>query len=281
MRTASGVISTSSSWSINSRRRLDGVQPRRREDDVLVLVLLADVGELLLADGVHVEIVRRGCARRRSCPRRPRRPARRTSGRAAGGANSAYGVAVPGAVATSAPFLRRSIGPAVGQPALEQRVERPVPRVSVRNCERKPMSPRDGTTNSMRARPKPRLCILSMRPRRSPRRCGDGADVLVRHVDDHALRRARIISPSISLHDDLGAAERELVALAAHRLGKDRDHQLAAAVHRRRRPACRSPRSASPGSCAPRARGGRAGGARSRTCRSCRRTARCSRGSAP
>ena len=37
---------------------------------------------------------------------------------------------------------------------------RPVPRVSVRNCERKPISPRAGIRNSSRMRPLPWLTIF-------------------------------------------------------------------------------------------------------------------------
>ena len=44
----------------------------------------------------------------------------------------------------------------------------PVPLVSVRNSERKPMSPRDGTRNSMRTRPEPWLTIFIIRPLRAP-----------------------------------------------------------------------------------------------------------------
>ena len=44
----------------------------------------------------------------------------------------------------------------------------PVPRVSVRNCDRNPMSPRVGTRNSMRTRPLPWLTILDMIPLRVP-----------------------------------------------------------------------------------------------------------------
>ena len=44
----------------------------------------------------------------------------------------------------------------------------PVPLVSVRNCERKPISPRAGMRNSSRTRPLPWLTILVIVPRRVP-----------------------------------------------------------------------------------------------------------------
>ncbi len=44
----------------------------------------------------------------------------------------------------------------------------PVPRVSVRNSERKPISPREGTRNSIRTRPEPWLIIFVIRPLRTP-----------------------------------------------------------------------------------------------------------------
>ena len=43
----------------------------------------------------------------------------------------------------------------------------PVPRVSVRNSVRKPISPRAGTRNSIRTQPVPWLVICSMRPLRA------------------------------------------------------------------------------------------------------------------
>ena len=48
---------------------------------------------------------------------------------------------------------------------------RPVPRVSVRNSVRKPISPRAGTRYSMRTQPVPWLTICSMRPLRSAMSC--------------------------------------------------------------------------------------------------------------
>ncbi|CAM5655552.1 hypothetical protein SAURM35S_00061 [Streptomyces aurantiogriseus] len=47
----------------------------------------------------------------------------------------------------------------------------PVPRVWVRNSVRKPIRPREGTTNSMRTQPEPWLDMLSIRPLRTPMSC--------------------------------------------------------------------------------------------------------------
>ena len=44
----------------------------------------------------------------------------------------------------------------------------PVPLVSVRNCDRKPIRPRAGMRNSSRTRPLPWLTILVIVPRRVP-----------------------------------------------------------------------------------------------------------------
>ena len=44
----------------------------------------------------------------------------------------------------------------------------PVPRVSVRNCDRNPMSPRAGIRNSMRTRPLPWFTIFVIVPLRPP-----------------------------------------------------------------------------------------------------------------
>ena len=44
-----------------------------------------------------------------------------------------------------------------------------VPRVSVSNWPRNPISPREGMRNSMRTRPEPWLTISASSPRRVPR----------------------------------------------------------------------------------------------------------------
>ena len=61
----------------------------------------------------------------------------------------------------------------------------PVPRVSVKNVDRKPMSPRAGTMNSIRTQPVPWLDIVSMRPRRAASnwvtapRCSSGTSMVM------------------------------------------------------------------------------------------------------
>src|SRR4028119_1151518 len=124
---------------------------------------------------------------------------------------------------------------------------RPVPRVSVRNSVRKPMSPRAGTMNSIRTHPVPWLVICSMRPLRtarswaiapryssgasivsrstgsggSPRApsaarapgggLGDRAEVLLRGVDRQPLHRLVQLAVDL-LGDHLRLADGELVA---------------------------------------------------------------------
>ncbi len=59
---------------------------------------------------------------------------------------------------------------------------------------------------------------------------GDHADERVGHVDDHELHRLGEHALDV-LREDLGVAQLELVALAAHRLDEDRELQLAATEH--------------------------------------------------
>ena len=59
------------------------------------------------------------------------------------------------------------MSPAHGSQRSNTWCSRPVPRVSVRNSVRKPISPRAGTRYSIRTQPVPWLIICSMRPRRS------------------------------------------------------------------------------------------------------------------
>ena len=116
-----------------------------------------------------------------------------------------------------------------------------MPRVAVRISPRKPIIPRLGTRNSRRARPKPGFDILTMRPRRSPRRSVDDADELLGHVDDHELHR-------LAEHAVDRAASRPRGCRAASRspraASSRRGSRAAARRGRGRRtcPACRSPR---------------------------------------
>ena len=59
-------------------------------------------------------------------------------------------------------------------------------------------------------------------------RLGDGADVLVGHVEHAPLERLVALAVDLA-DDDLGPADLQLVALAAHRLDEHRELQLAAA----------------------------------------------------
>ena len=63
---------------------------------------------------------------------------------------------------------RRATLPTTGDHPSTMLFMMPVPRVSVRNWERKPMSPRAGIRNSSRTRPLPLLTIFVIVPRRSP-----------------------------------------------------------------------------------------------------------------
>ena len=61
-------------------------------------------------------------------------------------------------------------------------------------------------------------------------RLRDDADVVLGAVDDELLHRLVALAVDLA-RDDLGLADRELEALAAHRLDEDRHLQLAAAGH--------------------------------------------------
>ena len=104
----------------------------------------------------------------------------------------------------------------------------PVPRVSVRNCERKPIRPRVGMRNSSRTRPLPWLTIFVIvaAPRAELR--DDDALELLGDVDDELLDRLHRAAVDLP-RDDLGPRHLQLVALAPHHLDQDRQLQLAAA----------------------------------------------------
>ena len=94
---------------------------------------------------------------------------------------------------------------------------------------RKPISPRAGTRYSIRTQPLPWLIICSIRPLRSASSCVTTPDVLLGHVDAHPLDR--LVAAAVDLPgDDLGLADGQLEALAAHQLDQDRQRQLAAAL---------------------------------------------------
>ena len=194
-RTASGVTSTSSSASIHSIA-VSMVSIRGGgEHDVLVLAVVAHVGELLLLDDVHVGVVRAVVlADDHPLVDLGARARGRTARAAAGGA-ARTASRRPARSETMAPVLRASSSCRPTAPSRRTCVlRRPVPRVAVRNSPRKPMSPRLGTRNSRRARPKPGFDILTMRAAALAEALGHDADERVGHVDDdelHRLARAR------------------------------------------------------------------------------------------
>src|SRR4029434_10135091 len=66
----------------------------------------------------------------------------------------------------------------------------PVPRVSVRNRERKPIKPRDGTANSNRTRLEPPWVILVILPLRMASSC-DTTPIKSSRPQRHTSRAAR------------------------------------------------------------------------------------------
>ena len=82
----------------------------------------------------------------------------------------------------------------------------------------------------MRTQPVPWFTICSIRPLRRREQLGDDAEVVLGHVDRHVLDR--LVDLAVDLAgDDLGLADGELEALAAHHLDEHRELQLAAALH--------------------------------------------------
>ncbi len=82
----------------------------------------------------------------------------------------------------------------------------------------------------MRTQPVPWFTICSRRPLRTASSWRDGAEVLFGHVDRDALDRLVQLAVDLSRHD-LGLADGELEALAAHRLDEHRELELAAPLH--------------------------------------------------
>ena len=168
MRTASGVTSTHSSSRQNSSALLEAELARR--DDLLEVVGGggAHVGQLLLLGDVDVHVVGAGVL------------ADDHALVDLGGRLDEQGAAllevdhrVRGDDARAVGH-QRAAGPGRDRAeprlvVLEDVVAMPVPRVSVRNSVRKPISPRDGTRNSIRIQPVPWLVICSIRPLRAAR----------------------------------------------------------------------------------------------------------------
>ncbi len=107
----------------------------------------------------------------------------------------------------------------------------PVPLVSVRNCDRKPISPRVGIRNSRRTRPLPWFTIFVIVPRRMPTCAMTTPWNSSGDVDDEVLDRLHLPAVDLARHD-LGARDLQLEALAPHHLDQD----ATAAARRARRP---------------------------------------------
>ena len=141
----------------------------------------------------------------------------------------ANAVTAPERSATREPLFRVVKVPNQGSWPSWMECAMPVPRVPVRNSVRKPIRPRDGTTNSMRTQPEPWLDMLSIRPLRTPMSCvtapmcSSGTSIVIRSTGSWTL-------PSIS-GDHLRLADGRLEALPAHGLDEDRERQLTAALH--------------------------------------------------
>ena len=104
-----------------------------------------------------------------------------------------------------------------------------MPRVSVRNSVRKPMSPRAGTRYSMRTQPVRWLTICSRRPLRSASSC-----VITPMYSSGRRSRAARRALELAVHlagDDLRLADGKLEALASHQLYEYRELQLAAPLY--------------------------------------------------
>ena len=106
----------------------------------------------------------------------------------------------------------------------------PVPLVSVRNCERKPIRPRAGNAE---LQAHAAAAVVDHLGHRAAARAEPGdhhALEVLGDVDHELLDRLHALAVDL-LGDDLGPRHLQLVALAAHHLDQDRELQLAAAEH--------------------------------------------------
>ena len=104
----------------------------------------------------------------------------------------------------------------------------PVPRVSVRKRERKPMSPRDGTENSRRTRLEPGWIIFVILPLRTANSCETTPIKSSGNIDDQQLHG--FVERAVDLAgDDGGLGHLQLVAFPPHGLDDDRELEFAAA----------------------------------------------------
>ena len=131
---------------------------------------------------------RRANSPRRSSLRRRRRPGRRKAA-AFLQVEQRERVVIPPRSATRLPVGRTRNSPCQGTYRSKTWWRMPVPRVSVRNSVRKPISPRAGTTYSSRTQPLPWLTSASVRPLPQREELGDHAEVLLGGVDRDPLDR--------------------------------------------------------------------------------------------
>ena len=105
-----------------------------------------------------------------------------------------------------------------------------MPRVSVRNSVRKPISPRAGH-EVLHAHPAGAVVDhLLHAPLAERHELGDDAEVVLGDVDGQPLDGLVHLAVDLAGHD-LRLADGELEALAAHHLDQDGELQLAASLH--------------------------------------------------
>ena len=138
------------------------------------------------------------------------------------------------------------MSPCHGAQPSKRWLRRPVPRVSVRNSERKPISPRAGMRYSRRTRPVPWFTIFTIWPLRRADLLGHDADEILGTVDHQVLHRlvprpsstSRVITsgwPDLAARSPRGASSR-----SGSRAGARRGRRPGTC------PASRSPRSGWP-----------------------------------
>ena len=132
--------------------------------------------------------------------------------------------------ATSDPVGRSRTSPAHGSYRSKTWCSSPVPRVSVRNSVRKPISARAG---HQELQPHPAGAVVDHLLHAAlahAEQLGDDAEIVLRHVDGEPLDG--LVQLAVDLPgDDLRLADGQLEALAAHHLDEDRQLQLTAALH--------------------------------------------------
>ena len=95
----------------------------------------------------------------------------------------------------------------------------PVPEVSVRKSERKPIRPRDGTEASIRVRPLPsRIAHL----------LHHGALMLIFDIEDYIFKRLHLYAINF-FHDDFRTGDAHFKAFTAHAFNEHGQMQLTTA----------------------------------------------------